>query len=98
MVSSAPDFIPGVFLCEMRVADLPVFFEQQVDPEANRMAACTPKDPADREAFFAHWAKILADPAIVIRTILFDGQAASNILPSLNEVRLGYFRRRSRLK
>ena len=31
--------------------DLPVFFEQQLDPDANRMAAFTAKDPYDREAF-----------------------------------------------
>lgn len=53
-------------------ADLPTFFEQQLDPAANHMAAFTAKDPADRDAFAAHWAKIRGDAAVTIRTILLD--------------------------
>lgn len=60
-------------------ADLEVFFEQQLDPQANYMAGFTAKDPADRAAFMAHWGKILADPGITIRTILFDGQVAGSV-------------------
>ncbi len=60
--------------------DLPVFFEQQLDLEANRMAAFTAKDPTDQDAFNAHWAKILADDTILIKTILFDGEIAGYIL------------------
>jgi len=51
-------------------SDLPIFFEQQLDKDANFMAAFTAKDPTDRAAFSAHWAKIMADPGITIRTIL----------------------------
>ena len=50
--------------------DLPVFFEQQLDPDANRMVAFTVRDPADRDAFAAHWAKILDDDTVTNRTIL----------------------------
>lgn len=57
--------------------DLPVFFAQQWDPEANRMAAFPARD---REAFMAHWAKILVNPEVVVRTIVFDGAVAGNIL------------------
>ena len=32
--------------------DLPILFEQQADPEANRMAAFSPRD---RDAFMSHW-------------------------------------------
>lgn len=60
--------------------DLTVFFQQQLDPEANYMAAFTAKDPADRAAFTAHWAKILGDPGITIKTILFDGLVAGHVL------------------
>ncbi len=60
--------------------DLPIFFEQQLDKDANFMAAFTAKDPTDRDAFMAHWAKILADPGITIRTILVDGQVAGHVL------------------
>ncbi|MQY13391.1 hypothetical protein SRB5_35390 [Streptomyces sp. RB5] len=54
--------------------DLPAFFDCMQDPEAIRMAAFTPEDPADREAFDAHWARILDDPAVVNRTVVFDGE------------------------
>jgi len=70
--------MPGdVHLRDVRPADLPIFFEQQWDPDANRMAAVVPRD---REAFMAHWAKCLTDPTIVIRTIVFDGAVAGNVL------------------
>lgn len=59
--------------------DLGVFFAQQLDPEANLMAAFTAKDPTDREAFMAHWQKIMADDSITVRTILYEGQIAGHI-------------------
>ncbi len=60
--------------------DLPVFFEQQLDPDANRMAAFTAKDPYDREAFEEKWKKILADESITIRTILFNDEVAGHVV------------------
>jgi L-fuculose-phosphate aldolase len=66
-----------VRLREVRPADLPVLFEHQADPEASRMAAFPSRD---REAFFSHWAGILADPQVTARTILFEGRVAGNIL------------------
>jgi len=69
-----------VHLREVRESDLPVFFEQQLDPTANYMAAFTVKDPADRQAFTAHWSKILGDEGITIMTILFEGDVAGSIL------------------
>ena len=59
--------------------DLPIFFEQQLDPDANYMAAFTTKDPTDRDAFTAHWARIRADETIINRTILCDGQVAGRV-------------------
>ena len=50
-----------VLLREVTEADLPVFFEQQLDPAANFMAAFTARDSADQEAFLAHWGRILGD-------------------------------------
>jgi RimJ/RimL family protein N-acetyltransferase len=67
-------------LHEMIREDLPIFFEQQLDPEANWMAAFTAKDPTDRQAFNRHWDKVLADQAITIRTILYDGELAGSVL------------------
>jgi len=59
--------------------DLPIFFEQQLDQEANYMAAFTAKDPTDREAFMAHWHKILGNDTCIIKTILFNGQVAGSV-------------------
>lgn len=61
-------------------SDLPIFFGQQLDPQANHMAAFTAKDPADREAFDAHWQRIQADPTVIIRTIDVEGQVAGSVL------------------
>jgi RimJ/RimL family protein N-acetyltransferase len=68
-----------VLLRDVTEGDLPTFFEQQLDPIANRMAAFTAKDPADRDAFTAHWARIMADDTITIQTILFDGRVAGHV-------------------
>jgi len=58
-------------------ADIPILFEHQRDPEAVRMAAFPARD---REAFTAHWQKILASNEGAKKTILFDGQVAGNIV------------------
>src|SRR5678815_83974 len=50
--------------------DLPIFFEQQLDPDAIQMAAFPSRN---REAFMAHWSKIMVDDSVVIKTILFNG-------------------------
>lgn len=60
-------------------SDLPLFFTHQLDPAALHMAAFTARDPADRKAFMAHWNRILADPSIAIKTILYDGQVAGSV-------------------
>jgi len=59
--------------------DLPIFFEQQLDPDANYMAAFTSRDPTDRDAFMAHWARIRADKTIINRTVVYDGQVAGSV-------------------
>ncbi|WP_309060561.1 GNAT family N-acetyltransferase [Streptomyces sp.] len=59
-------------------SDLPVFYRQLNDPDALRMAAFTPADPADRDAFDAHWAHIRSSPAIVVRTVLGDGDVVGH--------------------
>ena len=57
-------------------SDLPVFFEHQRDPEAARMAAFPARE---KEAFMAHWRKILADDTVATKTILFEGEVAGNV-------------------
>ncbi len=58
-------------------ADIPIFFEHQRDPEAARMAAFPPRD---REAFTAHWQKILANDELTKKTVLFEGEVAGNVV------------------
>jgi RimJ/RimL family protein N-acetyltransferase len=69
-----------VLLRDVTEDDLPIFFDQQLDLDANHMAAFTAKDPADRDAFTAHWTKILGDETITKKTILFDGHVVGHVL------------------
>src|SRR5256885_11092209 len=62
-----------VLLRDVIGSDLAIFFDQQLDSDANHMAAFTTRDPANRDAFAAHWTRILGDETITIKTILFDG-------------------------
>lgn len=86
MAKSAPDLEgkslakENVRLREVIKDDLPIFFEQQLDKEANYMAAFTSKNPEDQEAFMSHWCKILDDETITIRCILFEGELAGHVL------------------
>ena len=68
-----------LFLRDVVEADLPVFFDFQLDPDANNMAAFIARDPSDRQAFTAHWNKILADPTTIKKTIVCDGQVVGSI-------------------
>ncbi len=72
--------ILNLHLRDVADADLPTFFAFQLDPDANHMAAFTAKDPADREAFDAHWRRIMADPTVIIQTIVRDGQVVGSVL------------------
>ena len=47
----------------------------------------------ERDAFMAHWAKILGDEAAVIKTIVADGQVAGNIVSweQFGEREVGYW-------
>jgi RimJ/RimL family protein N-acetyltransferase len=67
----------NVQLRDVLESDLPIFYEHQIDPDAARMAAFPSRD---REAFMAHWAKIMADETVTLKTALFDGQVAGNMV------------------
>ncbi|MCH8824516.1 MAG: GNAT family N-acetyltransferase [Planctomycetes bacterium] len=70
--------------------DLAVFFDYQLDKQANYMAAFTAKDPNNRDAFDAHWEKIRGDEQVVIKTITVGeevvGHVASFIMFEQREV------------
>ena len=71
-------------------ADLPIFYEQQLDPDATQMANFPSRD---REAFMAHWTRIMADESVQLKTILFNGEVAGNIVcfDQLGEREVGYW-------
>jgi RimJ/RimL family protein N-acetyltransferase len=59
-------------------ADLEVFFEQQLDPEAARVANFPSRD---RERFMTHWTtKVLGDPTVLVQTVTVDGEVAGSIV------------------
>lgn len=59
--------------------DLDAIYEQMKDPESVRMAAFTPEDPADRDAFLAHRSRVRGDPSVIERVIEADGTIAGTI-------------------
>lgn len=71
-------------------ADLPIFFEHQLDPEATQMAAFPSRT---RESFMAHWTKIMAEDSVLLKTILFNGIVAGNMVcfEQLGEREVGYW-------
>src|SRR2546427_7617245 len=68
-----------IVLRDVAETDLPIFFEHQRDPAANFMAAFTSRDPADRDAFAAHWKRILNDDTVLVKTIVFEGRVIGNV-------------------
>ncbi|MDX1437470.1 MAG: GNAT family N-acetyltransferase [Anaerolineales bacterium] len=72
---------PGeVRLRETRQNDLPAFFSQQLDPDANHMAAFIRKNHTDRDLFMAHWQKITKDNGVYVQTILLNDRIAGYVL------------------
>jgi len=71
-------------------ADLLIFYEQQLDPEAIQMAAFPARS---RDAFMAHWTRTVTDTSVQIKTILFNGEIAGNIVcfDQLGEREVGYW-------
>ena len=63
-------------LRDVEPSDVDAFFEHQSDPEAAAMAVFPARD---REAFSAHWRRLLADDSAVKRTIVDGGAVAGNI-------------------
>src|ERR1700752_2149182 len=66
-----------VHLREVTENDLETLFQYQLDRDAVRMSAFPSRD---REAFFAHWAKIRLVETNYIPGILWDGQVAGSMM------------------
>lgn len=91
---SAPSEASKVRLRPVDGADLPILLAFQDDPVAAAMAAFPTRDPT---SFFAHWAIIRADPTVVARSIVVDGEVVGDIVSWLNkgEREVGYWIGRS---
>jgi RimJ/RimL family protein N-acetyltransferase len=85
---------PTVSIRAVADEDVAVFYEHQLDREAAAMAVFVPRD---RESFDAHWARIRAEEANVIRTIVADGEVAGNVVSWVADGRrlVGYWVGRS---
>ena len=68
-----------VSLREVVEGDLDTFFSHMQDEGAVWMAAFTPPDPSDREAFDAHWRRLSTDPTVMARTVIADGAVVGHI-------------------
>lgn len=65
-------------LRDVQEDDLEIFFEQQREPEANRMARVPARD---RDAFVTHWrTNVLGSPGVETKTIVVDGEVAGNVV------------------
>jgi len=59
--------------------DLNVFFQFQLDKDAQYLAAFMPKDASNREAYLEKHAKFLNDPDKTTRTILVDNEIVGSV-------------------
>src|SRR5689334_10811315 len=66
-------------LREVQDDDLPLLFEQWVDPVAGHMAAFTTPDQTDWAAFERRWSRLRADDNTLNRAIVVDGEVAGTI-------------------
>lgn len=71
-----PSWASGIQLRPVTESDLPVLFEHQREPEANAMAAFPARD---RDAFMAHWGKILGNESLVAMAVVVDGCVAGHV-------------------
>jgi RimJ/RimL family protein N-acetyltransferase len=69
----------AIILRDVLPSDLPIFFEQQLDADANHMAAFIADKPSDRAAFDSHWKHILSDKTGIMQTIIYDGEVAGYV-------------------
>lgn len=67
----------NILLREVTEFDLPILYEQQLDPDAAEMAAFPSRD---KEAFYTHSRKIMADSSVIFRAIVYAGQVAGSIV------------------
>lgn len=83
--------MPKVTLRPVLPADLPIFFQQQLDPEAVAMSAYPSKDGGE---FMRHWEGILKNKNVTARTIVYKEKVVGHIIcwkEGAYEQRIGYW-------
>lgn len=83
--------MPKITLRPVLETDLPILFQQQLDPEAIAMSAYPAKD---RGEFMRHWEGIMKNKNVTARTILYKEKVAGHILcwnEGKYEQRIGYW-------
>jgi RimJ/RimL family protein N-acetyltransferase len=80
----------NVQLRDVIETDLLILFEQQRDPEATQMADFPSRS---KNAFIAHWTRIMADNSVLIKAIIYNESVAGNIVcfNQLGEREVGYW-------
>jgi RimJ/RimL family protein N-acetyltransferase len=79
-----------VTLRPVNSADLAIFYRQQLEPDAVRMAAFPSRS---HDSFMAHWEKIMGMHSPVLRTIEYGRKIAGNIVAwqDAGESNIGYW-------
>ncbi len=79
-----------VSLRKVQSDDLSIFYDQQQNRTANQLAAVPARE---REDFWAHWQKNMADESVIMRAILSGDQVAGNVVSWNDEGqrKLGYW-------
>lgn len=70
---------PDIILRPTTVADLNHLFVFQSDPEAQHLAAFTPKDPTNKTAYLEKYTNILRDPTTNNQTLLVNNAIAGSV-------------------
>lgn len=80
-----------ILLRPLTEADLPILFQQQLDPEAVVLSAYPSKDKGE---FMRHWEGILKNKNVIARAILYKEKVAGHIIcwkEGRYEQRIGYW-------
>ncbi|HNE05043.1 MAG TPA: GNAT family N-acetyltransferase, partial [Anaerolineales bacterium] len=83
--------MPKITLRSVLPSDLPILFQQQLDPEAVAMSAYPAKD---RGEFMRHWEGIMKNKNVIARTIVYKEKVAGHIIcwkEGKYEQRIGYW-------
>jgi len=65
------------------VPDLEVFYQNQIDPKAKHMAAFTPKDPSDRNAYITKWIRLMINTTVHMQSILVENKVVGCVVKFL---------------